>query len=127
MLWCLRLGTFFCFAGWTWVHFYWQGPYGSLLWNDQTFELMTWLGFSWDEYVGSGSGDGLVQQWCKHIGWLSLICAIVSLTVRPRAWFQMAVLFCGSIMLAVFNRDFFDQRSDWGNPGRGVTRVVNVS
>ena len=59
----LRLGTFLCLIGWSWVHFYWESPYGILLWQESTFTLAGRLGISWDEFVGSGANDGVVQKW----------------------------------------------------------------
>lgn len=88
----LRLGSFFCFTGWSWAHLYWEGPYGILLWHDSTFELAARLGISWDEFVGSGAGDGLVQQWVGRVGWLYLLCAVLSITVGRRSWIQLAIL-----------------------------------
>ena len=35
----LRLAALLCFAGWTWGHLYWEGPYGVLLWHDTTYDL----------------------------------------------------------------------------------------
>ena len=87
---CLRLGAFLCFAGWTWVHFYWEGPYGVLLWQDSTFELATRFGLTWDEFVGSGADDGLVQKWIANIWWLYLACTVLTITVRKRSWIQMS-------------------------------------
>ena len=61
LLLCLRVSAFLCFAGWTWVHYYWEAPYGALVWDDSTYALAESLGFSWDEFVGTGADDGLVQ------------------------------------------------------------------
>ena len=47
----LRLGAFLCFAGWSWVHCYWEGPYGVLLWHDHTYWLAEQFGVSWEEYL----------------------------------------------------------------------------
>ncbi len=100
---CLRLGAFLCFAGWTWVHFYWEGPYGILLWQDSTFELATQLGITWEEFVGSGSDDGLVQKWIARIWWLYLVCSVLTITVRKRAWLQMSGLVLGSGLLTLLS------------------------
>ena len=97
----LRLASGLCFAGWTWVHFYWEGPYGILLWHDTTYAAAEWFGFSWDDFVGSGANDGLVQTWVARIGWLYLACTILSFTVRRRAWIQMTALVGGSGLLGV--------------------------
>lgn len=95
----LRLGTFLCFAGWTWGHLYWEGPYGILLWDESTYELAESFGVSWDSFVGTGADDGLIQKWIGRIGWLYLVCCILTLTVRERSWFQMAGLVGGSGLL----------------------------
>ena len=54
----LRIGAFCCFAGWAWVQFYWEGPYGILLWQDGSYALAERLGVSWEEFVGTGANDG---------------------------------------------------------------------
>ncbi len=99
----LRLGGFCCFAGWAWVHLYWEGPYGILLWRDETFALAEWFGISWDEFVGTGANDGLVQKWLARIGWLYLILSILTLTVRKKSKVQMAFLMGGSGLLVVLS------------------------
>ncbi|TWU06361.1 hypothetical protein [Stieleria varia] len=100
---CLRLGAFLCFAGWTWVHYYWEAPYGVLLWHDSTYELASRLGLSWDEFVGTGADDGLVQKWMGKIWWLYLTCTLLTLTVRQRSWIQMGVLVFGSGLLTLLS------------------------
>lgn len=99
----IRLGGFGCFAGWAWVLFYWEGPYGVLLWQDATFALAEKIGISWDEFVGSGAHDGLVQTWHSRIGWLYLICAILTLTVREKSRIQMAGLIGGAGLLVMLS------------------------
>ncbi|WP_417734831.1 hypothetical protein [Rosistilla oblonga] len=100
---CLRLGAFLCFAGWTWVHYYWEGPYGVLLWHDATFEFATGLGLTWEEFVGDGINDGFVQQWIAKLWWLYLACALLTLTVRQKSWLQMVGLVLGSGLLVVLS------------------------
>ncbi len=100
---CLRLGAFFCFAGWTWVHFYWEGPYGVLLWQDATYDFATWLGLSWDEFVGTGADDGFVQKWIARIWWLYLACTLLTITVRKTSWVQMSGLVLGSGLLTLLS------------------------
>lgn len=100
---CLRLGAFLCFAGWTWVHFYWEGPYGVLLWQESTFEFASSLGITWEEFVGSGADDGLVQTWLARIWWLYLTCAVLTITVRKRSWVQMIGLLLGSGLLTLLS------------------------
>lgn len=103
LIWVIRLGAFLCFAGWTWVHYYWEGPYGILVWQDSTYELAGRFGFSWDDFVGSGADDGVVQKWLARVVWLYLACTILTLTVRARSWLQMTALFGGSGLLVVLS------------------------
>lgn len=97
----IRLGAFLCFAGWTWSHFYWEAPYGILLWHDETYAFASRLGLSWEEFVGTGAGDGFVQKWVARTGWLYLACTVLTLTVRKGAWIQMAALVGGSGLLTL--------------------------
>lgn len=100
---CLRLGAFLCFAGWTWEHYYWEGPYGVILWHDSTFELATRFGVTWEEFVGSGADDGLVQIWVSRMWWLYLACTVLTLTARKKSWIQMSGLVAGSGLLVVLS------------------------
>ena len=97
----LRLGALFCFAGWTWGHFYWEGPYGILLWQDTTYALAERLGVSWETFVGTGANDGLVQKWIAWSGWFYLGCTVLAITVRRKSWIQMVALVGGSGLLAI--------------------------
>ena len=99
----LRLGAFLCFAGWSWVHYYWEAPYGVLVWNDTTYDFALRLGVDWDQFVGTGASDGWVQTWLARVVWLYLICMVLTLTVRKRSWLQMAGLVIGTGMLTVLS------------------------
>lgn len=99
----LRLSALSCFAGWTWGHLYWEGPYGVLLWQDATYNLARQLGIDWDQFVGSGVGDGWVQRWISRIGWLYLACTVFTVTAGKRSYLQMAGLVGGSGLLAVLS------------------------
>ena len=97
----LRLGAFLCLIGWTWVHFYLEPPYGVLLWQDSTYAFAERLGIRWDDFVGSGANDGLVQKWMTWTGLLFLACSLLAITVRRKAWIQMAGLIGGSLLLGL--------------------------
>ncbi|WP_246112519.1 hypothetical protein [Allorhodopirellula solitaria] len=99
----LRAAAFLCFAGWTWVHFYWEGPYGILLWQDGTYDFANRLGISWDEFVGTDNDEGWLQKWIARIRWLFLACTLLTVTVRPRSYVQMAGLVGGSLLLCVLS------------------------
>lgn len=103
LIWVIRLGAFLCFAGWTWGHLYWEGPYGILLWQDSIYQLASKFGISWDEFVGSGADDGLVQKWLARIGWLYLACTFLTITVGRRSWIQMVALLGGGGLLVILS------------------------
>lgn len=99
----LRASAVLCFAGWTWGHLYWEGPYGILLWQDSTYELAERWGISWDEFVGSGSGDGWVQTAISGIGWVYAGLTVLAVTVGRRSYLQMCALVLGSGLLTVLS------------------------
>ena len=99
----LRIGTCACFAGWAWVQLYWEGPYGTLLWQEGSYALAERLGISWDEFVGTGADDGIIQKWLGWIAWLYLLFAVLAVTVREKSRLQMAILIVGSVMLLVLS------------------------
>ena len=101
LLWVLRMGTFLCFAGWAWMHLYWEGPYGVLFWQEDSFAMAEEMGVGWDEYVGTGANDGWIQKWISAIGWLYPVFAILALTVRKKSWVQMAGLGIGCAFLCL--------------------------
>ncbi len=100
---CLRLGAFLCFAGWTWVHYYWEGRYGVLIWQESTYQLAGRLGVSWEEFVGSGANDGFVQSWLGRVWWLYFACTLLTITVRKNSWLQMCGLILGSGLLVLLS------------------------
>ena len=102
-LFCLRAGAFLCFAGWAWVHWYWEGPYGALLWDDSTYDLAESLGLTWEEYVGTGANDGLIQKWISRLFWPYVICTILSLRARSNSWVQQVGLVFGSGLLVALS------------------------
>ena len=97
----LRLGTFLCFLAWAWVHYYWEGPYAVLIWNETTFDWAESLGYDWNDVVGTGYNDGLFQFALSQIYWGYVLCAIISLTVKKESKFQIGSLYLGSCMLVV--------------------------
>jgi hypothetical protein len=106
---CLRLGVFLCFAGWTWVHFYWEAPYGLLLWQESTYELASRFGISWEQFVGTGNNDGVVQKLNGSVWWLYLACAVMALSVCKRSWLQMIALILGSVLLTLLSYTAYAQ------------------
>lgn len=101
LLWLLRFATGICLLGWAWVHLYWEGPYGILLWRSETFDWVAERGIDWEEFVGTGANDGLVQQWLGWIGLFYLLGGIVAFTVRARSWVQLVVLTGVTLLLVI--------------------------
>ncbi len=100
----LRASALICLAGWWWVHYYFEGPYGVLLWDDWTYELAERFNISWDDFVGTGYNDGLVQTWLARVHWLVLACVVLSVSVRRKARIQLAAfVFLGSGLLIVLS------------------------
>lgn len=99
----LRLGAFLCLLGWTWSHLYWQGPYGVLVWQEETYALAERFGVSWDGFVGTGANDGIVQKGIRGIGWLYLVGSFLCLTVRRGSTIQMIGLVGASGLLILLS------------------------
>lgn len=90
-----RGGTFLCLLGWAWTHFYWEGSYAVLVWNQTTQGLAE----NWDDFVGSGADDGLVQRWLGVLAWLYLAGTVCALTVRRTSTYQLVPLLLSVMML----------------------------
>ena len=97
----LRVGAFLCLAGWTWVHFYWEGPYGVLLWQESSHALAERMGIDWDEFVGTGANDGLVQRWIGFTSWFYLAATILTVTARKKSYLQMMGLQGAGALLGI--------------------------
>ena len=97
----LRWSAGLCLAGWAWVQLYWEGPYGILLWNAETFAWAESWGMDWDLFVGTGANDGLVQLWLGALGWFFVLGAGVTLTARRESKLQLAVLGGGTGLLVI--------------------------
>jgi hypothetical protein len=108
------MAAFLCLTGWTWVHLYWQGPYGVLLWQDSTFGLAERFGITWDEFVGTGAADGIVQVWLGRIGWLYLAAALLALTVRKgRRWQQTGLIGSSVLLVVLAYAQFLGAQRQW--------------
>lgn len=97
----LQAGTVLCLLGWTWTHFYWEGPYAVLVWNETTHSLAEKLGLGWEEFVGTGANDGLVQRWLHVLAWFYLGVTVCTLTVRRKSTYQLVPLLLAVVLLGV--------------------------
>ncbi|MDB4384932.1 hypothetical protein N9023_00490 [Opitutaceae bacterium] len=97
----LRWSAGLCLAGWAWVQLYWEGPYGILLWNAETFAWAENWGMDWAVFVGTGANDGLVQLWLGALGGFFVLCAGVTFSARRESKLQLAVLGGGTGLLVV--------------------------
>ena len=97
---CLRVSTFFCFSGWAWGHLYWEPTYSSILWSETTFEWFQKFGYTWEDFAGTGSNDGLIQKCVHCIGWLFLGASILSFSATRTSWIQLSFLSLSSVLMA---------------------------
>ena len=103
----LRAGAFLCLAGWTWVHYYWEGPLSVLVWHDWTYDLAKTMGVGWDDFVGTGANDGVIQKWMSRIFWLFLVCSTACFTAgvfQRYRWVDRAscsMLVLGSVLIVL--------------------------
>ena len=97
---CLRVSTFFCFSGWAWGHLYWEPTYSSILWSETTFEWFQKFGYTWEDFAGTGSNDGLIQKCVHCIGWLFLGASILSFSATRNSWIQLGFISLSSVLMA---------------------------
>lgn len=97
---CLRVSTFFCFSGWAWGHLYWEPTYSSILWSETTFEWFQKFGYTWEDFAGTGSNDGLIQKCVHCIGWLFFGASILSFSATRTSWIQLSFLSLSSVLMA---------------------------
>lgn len=101
LMWTLRLAVGLCLLGWAWDHLYWEGPYGILLWREETFSWAAARGIDWETFVGTGANDGLVQRWMEWIGWVYLLGGVAAFIVRPKTWIPLILLAVTAVLLVL--------------------------
>ncbi len=93
----LRLATFTVFAGRAWQHLFGDAPFRTLLWDQAILgtvvEALT--GASWQQYVTSETMDNLIQGSIRGFGLLYLLCALVTLFIKPNLEVWGRVLIAG--------------------------------
>jgi len=97
----LQVGAFLCLTGWTWVHFYWSSPIGTLLWGNSSWTLAQKLGMDWQSFVGTGANDGFVHKVLFVIKWLLLTATAATLVATKKHWPQKALILMGSLLLTI--------------------------
>jgi hypothetical protein len=81
----LRLSTFLIFLGRAYQHIVWDAPYRAFLWDEGMLKnsIETIFGVPWADYVTSSSVDTTISFSIKMIGVFYLLCAIVTLRIKP--------------------------------------------
>ncbi|MEW7290368.1 hypothetical protein [Aquimarina sp. 2304DJ70-9] len=81
----LRLSTFLIFLGRSYQHIVWDAPYRAFLWDEAILKgvIENILDITWNDYVTSLSVDSSISFSIKMIGVFYLLCAIVTLMIKP--------------------------------------------
>ncbi|EZH73723.1 hypothetical protein ATO12_17460 [Aquimarina atlantica] len=81
----LKLSTFLIFLGRAYQHLVWDAPYRTFLWDESILKgsVETIFSITWNDYVTSLSAANSISFSIKVIGIFYLICAIITLMIKP--------------------------------------------
>ena len=81
----LKLSTFLVFLGRAYQHIVWDAPYRTFLWDESILKgsIETIFGIAWNDYVTNLSAANTISFSIKTIGVFYLLCAIVTLLIKP--------------------------------------------
>ncbi|WP_109098434.1 hypothetical protein [Aquimarina sp. AU58] len=81
----LKLSTFLIFLGRAYQHIVWDAPYRTFLWDESILKssIENIFGTPWNNYVTSLSAANSISFSIKVIGIFYLICAIITLMIKP--------------------------------------------
>ncbi|WP_024771790.1 hypothetical protein [Aquimarina macrocephali] len=113
----LKLSTFLIFLGRAYQHIVWDAPYRTFLWDESILKssIENVFGIAWNDYVTSLSAANTISFSIKAIGVFYLICAIITLMIKPNmkktgkffllggsiGLFILAILYCKEKFLHV--------------------------
>ncbi|WP_106792001.1 hypothetical protein [Aquimarina sp. Aq78] len=113
----LKLSTFLIFLGRAYQHIVWDAPYRTFLWDESILKssIENIFGIAWNDYVTSLSAANTISFSIKAIGVFYLICAIITLMIKPNmkkigkffllggsiGLFILAILYCKEKFLHV--------------------------
>ncbi|PKV52896.1 hypothetical protein ATE84_5027 [Aquimarina sp. MAR_2010_214] len=113
----LKLSTFLIFLGRAYQHIIWDAPYRTFLWDESILKSVVENIFdvTWNDYVTSLSAANTISFSIKTIGVFYLICAIITLMIKPNmkkagklfllggsiGFFILALLYCKEKFLHV--------------------------
>lgn len=82
----LKISTVLLFLGRAYQHIVWDAPYRAFLWDEGMLKDVVESVFSttWNEYVTSPSAASNTSVLIKIIGVFYLLCAIITMFIRPR-------------------------------------------
>jgi len=81
----LRISAFVIFIGRAYQHLVWDAPYRAFFWDESILKNLVERMFkvTWNEYATSLSAANAIAVFIKSIGILYLICAVVTLVIKP--------------------------------------------
>lgn len=89
------------FFGRAWQHLFWDAPYRSLLWSQETMAgaVGFFLGLSWEDYATSPAVAAVIAGSIKIIGGFYLVCGIAALRFTPTRRWTHLMLALGALAL----------------------------
>ncbi|WP_062052795.1 hypothetical protein [Aquimarina longa] len=81
----LKISAFVIFLGRAYQHILWDPPYRTFLWDESILKnvVENIFGVAWHDYVTNLSVDNTISLSIKVIGVFYLLCAIVTLLMKP--------------------------------------------
>jgi len=108
----LKISAFLIFLGRAYQHLIWDAPYRAFLWDEAILKgiVENIFNTSWNNYVTSPTADSTNAIVIKIIGVFYLLCAIISLKIKPNMkkttgqFFEYSIQFLTPMLLymAVF-------------------------
>jgi len=116
----LQLACFAIFAGRAWQHWFWDGPYRAVLWDEGLLKgfMEGVLGMDWTNYVTNPKTDQSIQFLTRSIGFIFSLSALsVFLVYSKYSKYAKFMLGIGTffIMILAFlsYKDRFFQLGEW--------------
>ena len=110
----LKLTVFLIFIGRAYQHIFWDGPYRSVLWDEDFFSgfVQNVFGLTWREFVESETMDYRIQLFIKTIGVIFALAGFSALFYNAKRKFLrpiilVAIFFLSILAIVSFKSKFF--------------------
>ena len=116
-LFVLRICCSLVFLGRGIQHLFWDPPYRSLLWDQDTLSPLIEgvFGIPWVDYVTSPLNDSIIQSMIFSIGVFFIFCSLLSLLLKSHQRTLIRVYLLGNLMLFGLALLYFKSRFyQWG-------------